>query len=210
MILEACVDTLEEAMRAEQQGAHRIELCSRLDLDGLTPDLALTQKVREAIKIPIHVMIRPMPNRFPDVFWYDESQIEEMIASIERFKQLDIQGFVAGALDQNRMPDQRTMSRLAKATKGYNLTFHKAIDLAADPVAALQGLKTVEGVTHVLTSGGASSASAGVPVLREMIRKSGSIRVIAAGGVTDQNLTELHEQLGASEYHGKRIVGNLC
>ena len=37
MLVEACVETLEEALQAEKNGAHRIELCSRLDLDGLTP-----------------------------------------------------------------------------------------------------------------------------------------------------------------------------
>ena len=41
LILEACVETLEESMRAEQNGADRLELCSRLDLDGLTPDVDL-------------------------------------------------------------------------------------------------------------------------------------------------------------------------
>ena len=32
MVLEACVETLEEALKARELGAHRIELCSRLDL----------------------------------------------------------------------------------------------------------------------------------------------------------------------------------
>ena len=37
IIKEVCVDSLEEALKAEKNGANRIELCGRLDLDGLTP-----------------------------------------------------------------------------------------------------------------------------------------------------------------------------
>ena len=56
--LEACVENLEEAILAEKKGANRLELCSRLDLDGLTPNFNLTKKVLKKISIPIKVMIR--------------------------------------------------------------------------------------------------------------------------------------------------------
>ena len=62
--LEACVETLEEAILAERNGANRLELCSRLDLDGLTPNLNLTKKIMEKISIPIKVMIRERGGNF--------------------------------------------------------------------------------------------------------------------------------------------------
>ena len=34
---EACVDNIHDAINVEKKGANQIELCSRLDLDGLTP-----------------------------------------------------------------------------------------------------------------------------------------------------------------------------
>ena len=37
IIKEVCVETYREALFAEQLGADRIELCSPLDQDGLTP-----------------------------------------------------------------------------------------------------------------------------------------------------------------------------
>ncbi len=43
LLLEACVESLNEAILAEKLGAHRLELCSRLDLDGLTPDYNLIE-----------------------------------------------------------------------------------------------------------------------------------------------------------------------
>ena len=45
IIKEACVDTLKDAIEAEKNGADRIELCSRLDLEGLTPEKILIDNV---------------------------------------------------------------------------------------------------------------------------------------------------------------------
>ena len=45
LIKESCVETYDEAMNAESQGADRIELCSRLDLDGLTPSKELVKRL---------------------------------------------------------------------------------------------------------------------------------------------------------------------
>ena len=45
LIKEACVETVEQAIKAEKNGADQIELCSRLDLDGLTPDFDVIRKV---------------------------------------------------------------------------------------------------------------------------------------------------------------------
>ncbi len=36
-LIEVCVDTFSDALAAESKGANRIELCSHLSLDGLTP-----------------------------------------------------------------------------------------------------------------------------------------------------------------------------
>ena len=38
-IKEVCVDNTEDAMRAIDLGANRIEYCSKLNEEGLTPDL---------------------------------------------------------------------------------------------------------------------------------------------------------------------------
>ena len=59
IIKEVCVDSLNDAMSAEKNGANRIELCSRLDKDGLTPSRKLIRDSFKLLKIPIRVMIRP-------------------------------------------------------------------------------------------------------------------------------------------------------
>ena len=63
-IKEVCVESLEDAVIAEKNGANRIELCGRLDLDGLTPSRKLIKETFSVLKIPIRVMIRPKHSSF--------------------------------------------------------------------------------------------------------------------------------------------------
>ena len=92
MILEVCVDSVESAVNAELGGADRIELCGDLIVGGTTPSLALYERIREKINIPIHVLLRP---RFGD-FLYSEEEIEILTRQAEAFSK-------AG----DRMPDRR-------------------------------------------------------------------------------------------------------
>ena len=90
MILEACIESVSQAIKAEKSGANRIELCSDLHLDGLTPSEALYQEVRKSIQLPIHVMIRPREGGFT----YSYSEFQEMKNSIRKFKELNADGLV--------------------------------------------------------------------------------------------------------------------
>ena len=50
IIKEACVETVSEAVLAEQRGAQRIELCSSLLYGGLTPPTKTIEKVIKSYK----------------------------------------------------------------------------------------------------------------------------------------------------------------
>ena len=63
-MLEVCVDTFQGAKIAAEAGADRIELCSVLDVGGLTPAGALVSSVRHAIELPLIVLIRSCPGGF--------------------------------------------------------------------------------------------------------------------------------------------------
>jgi len=203
-LIEVCVDTLADAVLAESKGANRIELCSQLALDGLTPTLELTKNTLAALKIPVHVMIRSRAINFQ----YLPHEVETMIETIHTYKNLGIKGIVFGALLVDFTIDLPNIEKVAKASEGLNFVFHKAIDLTPNPVVATQALATIKGITHILTSGGAPNAKEGASIIRDMDNQSQHIKIIAAGNIKDYNLNEHIKLLGVSEYHGKRILGH--
>ena len=204
--LEACVETLEEAILAEKKGANRLELCSRLDLDGLTPNLNLTKKIMEKISIPIKVMIRERGGNFV----YSDDEILSMQNQIENFKSIGVLEVVFGALNINNKVDIQVTNRLAKHAFPMNVTFHKAIDQTKNILSELQTIKSIPGISSVLTSGGKSNAESGYKIIKEMINVADNkINIIAAGSITNKNLEYLHNKIGAMDYHGRKIVGLL-
>lgn len=205
-LLEACVETLEEAIQAEKKGAHRIELCSRLDLDGLTPDKELISRVASQLNIPVKVMIRPQAGDFR----YSPEELSEMKDSIRFCKQARVRGIVFGIHDEKNILHYQQIEMLTELASPLEVTIHKAIDLIPDPLDSLSELMKIENITSVLTSGGAAKALEGKEVIKKMLKVSGGkIHIIAAGKITNMNLAEIHSQIGAHEYHGRKIVGSL-
>lgn len=204
---EACVDTLTQASRAVGLGAARLELCSRLDLDGLSPSAELLSAVLATVDVPVHAMVRPRPGNF---VYSSPSEQDEMLRTIDHWRALGAHGVVFGALDIHQHLDLRLLERLTRHAAGMRVTIHKAIDRTPDPLAALKELLEIPGIYAVLTSGGAATAAEGAAVLGQMIALAGDqLEIIVAGKVTKDNLESLHLQLQARAYHGRLIVGTL-
>lgn len=203
LIFEACVETLEDALAAEKRGANRIELCSALDQDGLTPSEELTRKCVQNLSIPVMAMVRPRGGNFV----YTEEEIRKMEAEIAFFKQSGVAGVVFGLLTASGEIDARNAARLARLAMPLEVTFHKAIDYSDDILKSFQQLNAIDGITRVLTSGGMDTAWNGRDVLRQMQDLPGRrIKIIAAGKVLPENRERVAEFTGVSELHGKRIV----
>jgi copper homeostasis protein len=203
MIREACVETVQHAIRAEKLGADRLELCARLDLGGISPPLTLVQEVLKSCTIPVRIMVRPRGGSF--VFTRDE--IAVMLRYITRCKPAGIQGFVMGALTPGNRLDIPLINQLADAASPLPVTIHKAIDETADPLAGIESLKSIPGITHVLSSGKAETAIRGAGLLKKMILAAGNdLIVLVAGRITAANLEQVHQLIGAREYHGRKIV----
>ena len=206
IIREACVETLEQCRRAEALGADRLELCARLDLGGTTPDWQLVKEVLKQVQIPVKVMIRPRGGNFI----YTETEVVQMKASIARFLDLGVPEFVTGALTPQYQIDLPLLTMLCEAMDNRSVTFHKAIDEVPDMEATVEQLKSIPNLRYILTSGGAPTAQEGLSQLRRLLKCAApEIAVIAAGRVTNTNLQHLHQDLGGSEYHGRKIVGKL-
>lgn len=206
MIREACVETFEEAVLAEKYGAERIELCADLHLDGLTPSFELMQKTCTTLKIPVMVMIRPRGGGFV----YSEDEIRLMKADIDQAKKAGVAGVVFGLLTLDNQIDTENTLILAAYAQPLPVTFHKAIDLLENPIEGAKILSKIPGITRILTSGGKATAFEGSQVIKEMIEVSkGKIMILVAGKITYENLTEIEKLTGATEFHGKKIVGAL-
>ena len=90
------------------------------------------------------------------------------------------------------------------------VTFHKAIDQTSNIFGALEKIKSIPGISNVLTSGGKNNAESGYKIIKEMINVANNkINIIAAGSITNKNLEYLHKKIGAVNYHGRKIVGEL-
>lgn len=203
LVLEACVETFADAMAAESRGANRIELCSALDQDGLTPIIEITRQCLNCLSIPVMVMTRPRGGNFV----YSDSEIAQMEKEIDQFKQLGVTGVVFGLLTQTGEIDTVNTQKLAKLAFPLEVTFHKAIDYTPDVLQSFQQLNRISGITRVLTSGGKDTAWNGRLQLKAMNDlPERRITLIAAGKVLPENRIRIAEYTGITELHGKHIV----
>ena len=197
------MQTLGEALIAQKNGADRIELCSRLDLDGLTPSRKLIRSIVSKLIIPIKVMIRPRAGDFI----YNNLELEQMKDDILFCKSIKVSGVVFGALNREKSIDIESTKMLADIAGELDITFHKAIDHVSSIFNELDNLKKLTKITSILTSGRAENAISGSKTIGNMIERTrGSLTIIPAGSITSQNLNAIHSIIGASEYHGRKIV----
>jgi len=200
---EACIETLEEAILAEKNGADRVELCSDLANDGLTPEKELIRDVFESLNIPIRVMIRPRAGDF----CYSLNEIDKMKASISFCKKMKLEGVVFGLLNKDKTIDVENTKMLADLAFPLKVTFHKAIDVTPDIFKAVEKLSKIENISSVLTSGGQPTAKEGSLVLKALVALfDPKLDIISAGKVKISNIHEIHNLVGGNWYHGRKIV----
>ena len=64
IVKEVCVDNIYDALSAVKKGANRLELCSDLEQDGLTPSYELLIEAKLKLTLPVRVMVRPHSKSF--------------------------------------------------------------------------------------------------------------------------------------------------
>ncbi|WP_161960555.1 copper homeostasis protein CutC [Xanthomonas campestris] len=195
--LEVAADSVGSALAAQDGGAIRVELCGGLDGGGLTPSFGTLAVVRERLHIPLYVLIRP---RVGD-FVFDAAEVEVMRRDVEQCVRLGCDGVVLGALDTQGQVDLPAMRALIEAAGTLGVTFHRAIDVSADPARVLEDAITL-GCERVLTSGARASALEGVETIAALVRQAGErISIMPGAGVSAANVQALHAGTGAREFH---------
>lgn len=196
-LLEIAADGLRSAIAAEVGGADRIELCAGLGEGGTTPSHGVIAATRDAVDIPVFVLVRPRNGDF----LYDSREIDAMCRDIRECAALGCEGVVIGALDADGGIDLAACKAMVAAAAGLEVTFHRAFDAVADRARSLEQAIDL-GCTRILTSGGARSAPEGVDAIAESIRQAaGRITVLSGAGINAGNLADLVARSGGREFH---------
>ena len=187
VLLEICVDSPEGLAAAIEGGADRIELCAALNLGGLTPSPGMIEKARKA--------------RIPGDFVYGPDDLEVMEADIGAIRVAGLSGVVFGASRPDGRLDEASLARLVAVAGDLELTLHRCFDLVPDRAEAMEVAVRL-GFARILTSGGATTATAGYHDIADMIALArGRIAIMPGSGITPSNAGSLLERLPVTDIH---------
>jgi copper homeostasis protein len=195
--LEVCCGDLQSVRAAIEGGAHRVELCEALELDGLTPSEAMMESAI-GMGIPVQVLIRVREGDFV----YNKDEICKMRNDIRLARKLGAAGVVIGALMPDGSIDEEAIRCMMDEAEGLSVTFHRAFDVCRKPEEALEKIISL-GCHRLLTSGQAPTAELGIPMLKKLVEQAdGRIIIMPGAGVNPQNASRILEETGALEIHG--------
>lgn len=197
MTLEVVVYNVESALRAQEGGADRIELCDNPAEGGTTPSFGMVEVVRQNVSMDVVVMIRPRGGDFH----YSNYEFHAMKRDIAQCQKLSVDGVVFGILNPDGTIDKKRCKELIERARPLKVTCHRAFDMTSDPFEALEDCIEV-GFDRILTSGGTTKAVEGVETIRALIQKAnGRIAIMPGSGVNEDNVTAIVKNTGAREIH---------
>lgn len=195
--LEVCIDSVASAQIAEAGGAHRVELCDNLVEGGTTPSWGMIETVCRHTRLDVMVMVRPRGGDF----LYDELEFETMAENVQHFRKLNIRGIVLGLLTADGHIDVPRTRQLVELAGPLEVTFHRAFDMAFEPIQALDDLLQT-GIHRLLTSGQEATAYEGRALIRQLVERAGDkMSIMPGGGVNEENISDLIAQTGVTECH---------
>jgi copper homeostasis protein len=198
--LEIACGDLNDALAADAARSDRIELCSALELEGLTPSLGTAVEVYRLARTPFVAMVRPRPGDFV----YSRAEQEVMLRDAQLLMDAGAEGIVLGCLTSSGTVDARACEPFVALAGDADTVFHRAFDRIRDQLAALEVLMDL-GFTRVLTSGGAPTALAGARKIRALMeRAAGRIEILPAGGIRENNVEAVVTQTGCDQVHLSR------
>lgn len=191
MLIEIIVTSLDEAIQAEKYGANRLELIHGFEQGGLSPQLQLSQQICAAVKIPVNVMLRP----HGDSFHYSNKDMQQIMLELDYLREhTQANAIVFGGLDAEAKIDCKLLELIINNKGHLGLTFHRAIDVAANTIDAYTELLNYPEIDQILTSGGKNTALDGYAQIRQMVRLNanrGYCKILAGSGVTPSNAKQL-------------------
>lgn len=197
--IEVCATSLFDVQEAIAGGASRIELCSALELGGITPSYGTMKQVMDNCNIPVNILVRARGGDFV----YTQEEVDAMVEDIKFCKKLGVNGVVIGALTPEGDIDIPAMKQMIEAAGDeLKITFHRAFDRAINPFESLEKIISL-GCDTLLTSGQQEeSAEDGVELLAQLVKQSnGRITIMPGKGVRVENIEYIEKTSGAVQFH---------
>jgi copper homeostasis protein len=197
MICEVVVYNIESALRAQEGGADRIELCDNSDEGGTTPSFAMIEQVRQNISMDVYIMLRPRGGDF----CYSNYEFHIMKRDLLQCQKLSVDGLVFGILNENGTIDKKRCKELIDKARPLKVTCHRAFDMTRDPFEALEDCINV-GFDRILTSGQQLKALDGIKLIGDLNKAAkGRIAIMAGSGVDESTVAEIVKSTKVREVH---------
>ena len=194
--LEVIATEVANIKEANRLGVDRIELCSAISADGLSPSHGLVEWAVKNSAVHIMVMIRPREGGFV----YSPEELELMLSEISWAKQCGAMGIVVGALTEKNEVDVALMRTMVQAAYPMEVTFHRAFDVVQDPMKALEVIIEL-GCTRILTSGQKTNCIDGKELIFELQKVAGDrITIMAGAGINADSIDAICSDV-IVEYH---------
>ncbi|MET7606033.1 copper homeostasis protein CutC [Streptomyces avermitilis] len=196
-ILEVVVTSAQEAVAATAGGADRLELAADLEVDGIAPSVKEFMRTRDAVGIPLRIMLR-------DRGGFQPADPEELRAIASALRAEGAEEFVLGFLTSDGALDLLAVQALLEVIPGCRWTFHRALDHAADRHAVRRAIDGLPGLDTVLSAGCVTQVRDGLDVLTEEAGRQGepgyTMAMMAGGGLEPKDLPPLRAR-GIGAFH---------
>ena len=201
-ILEVIVGSVADALAAKAGGAGRLEVVRNLELGGLTPSFQLVQEIKNAVDLPLRIMLRENIGFEAQ----DNDELESLCFAAEKFASLGVDGLVLGYL-KDGIVDLTVCERILECAPKLNATFHHAFEAARDQFQAVNEIRLLRQVDRILSHGSADSLDE--KLFRfEMYRLLAGprIEIIAGGGIDIDAIGKIGRATKIREFHVGRAA----
>jgi copper homeostasis protein len=193
--LEIIATNAESCQIANDNGATRLEVCTALQVGGLTPSLSLVEYAVEYTNCDVAALIRTREGSFH----YSDFEIRIMCEDIRRFRDKGVKAVVVGALDGQGYIDFKALEQFVKAANGIDVAFQRAFDVCSDNDEAISKLESA-GVRRLLSSGKKSNCVDGLENLLRYASLSNSMEIMPGSGLRSENIAQV-ANASFSSYH---------
>jgi copper homeostasis protein len=127
------------------------------------------------------------------------------MAAMERDAEMAVahgaDGVVFGILETDGRIDIARTRRLRRLIGDREAVFHRAFDVAPDPLRALDELVDL-GITRILTSGQCDTVWEGLPLIARLVEHAGDrIQIMPGGGIKPRHFDEVIARTGCRHIH---------